>query len=92
MKKSSKGSSLLLLLLLVCQGLLLGQAPEYMTAPFNAKYYSYVSEGRSFRLAKEYRASALAYDSAFQSANWRGRAADFYGAASSWALAGSGGA
>jgi hypothetical protein len=61
-----------------------GQSP----ASFNEKYFYFISHARNFREAKDYRASALSYDSAFQAMGGRGRSQDFYDAACSRALAG----
>lgn len=76
-----------LLLIFGCH-LAIAQAPGNGPAPFGVHYYLYISKGRSLRNEKAYRASGQAYDSAFQSAGWRGRSGDLYDAACSWALAG----
>jgi hypothetical protein len=54
---------------------------------FPEQYYAYISKARDTRQNAQYRLSGLAYDSAFQSAGGRGRSADLYNAACSWALA-----
>jgi hypothetical protein len=57
-------------------------------ATFSGSYYSFISKARDCRQKNQYLLSGLAYDSAFQAAGGRGRAADLYDAACSWALGG----
>jgi hypothetical protein len=72
---------LLLLSILLCV-LALGQAP------FPERYYTFISKARDCRQKDKYLVSGRSYDSAFLAAGGRGRAADFYDAACSWALGG----
>ena len=71
-------------LLVFLSGLAIGQGP----ASYSEKYFYFISHARSFREGKDFRASALAYDSAFQTMGGHGRSQDFYDAACSRALAG----
>jgi hypothetical protein len=57
-------------------------------ATFTGSYYGFISKARDYRQKNQYLLSGLAYDSAFQAAGGRGRAADLYDAACSWALGG----
>jgi hypothetical protein len=57
-------------------------------ATFSGSYYGFISKARDYRQKNQYLLSGLAYDSAFQAAGGRGRAADLYDAACSWALGG----
>ncbi len=72
---------LLLISILLCT-LALGQAP------FPERYYVFISKARNCRQQNQYLVSGQYYDSAFRSAEGRGRAADFYDAACAWALGG----
>jgi hypothetical protein len=51
------------------------------------QYFRYIHKGDSLYQAKNYKASGMAYASAFKVAKGTGTAADRYDAASSWALA-----
>jgi hypothetical protein len=55
---------------------------------FPERYYTFISKARDCRQKNQYLVSGMNYDSAFQAAGGRGRAADFYDAACSWALGG----
>jgi hypothetical protein len=71
----------LLLSMLVCT-LAFGQVT------FPGDYYAFISKARDYRQKDRYLLSGRAYDSAFHVAGGRGRAADLYDAACSWALGG----
>src|SRR5271170_5904794 len=55
---------------------------------FPERYYVFISKARDCRQKNQYLVSGLTYDSAFRAAGDRGRAADLYDAACSWALGG----
>jgi hypothetical protein len=57
-------------------------------ATFPGSYYAFISKARDYRQNNQYLLSGLTYDSAFRTAGGRGRAADLYDAACSWALGG----
>jgi hypothetical protein len=57
-------------------------------AAFTGRYYPFIGKAREYRQKSQYLQSGLAYDSAFREAGGRGRPADLYDAACSWALGG----
>jgi hypothetical protein len=57
-------------------------------ATFPGSYYAFISKARDYRQNNQYLLSGLTYDSAFRTAGGRGRVADLYDAACSWALGG----
>ncbi len=65
-------------------GLVLGQN----NGGFSERYYYFTARANRSYLEKSFQASALSYDSAFQSADGKGRPEDLYNAACCWALAG----
>lgn len=80
---------LFFLWLCIC-GFGLNQTPAAAQTPsaLGDRYYTFIAKASGLRIRKDYRASGLAYDSAFRVVEGRGRPGDMYNAACSWALAG----
>jgi hypothetical protein len=68
----------------ISAGLVFGQN----NTGFGEKYYYFTGLANRSYLEKSFQASAVSYDSAFQSAGGKGRPEDLYNAACCWALAG----
>src|ERR1700760_4219314 len=78
-----KGLVLLLLILLTQSGW------SQDSSLYPERYYLFTSHGYRLLTDKSFKEAGLAYDSAFLSAEGKGRGGDFYNAACSWARAGS---
>jgi hypothetical protein len=76
------------LYLLVFLSFSAGWALGQNSTGFPEKYYYFIDRANHSYMDKAFQASALCYDSAFQSAGGKGKPGDLYQAACCWALAG----